>query len=137
MSELPITAREFEMRLAVLCRGVDTRLPRKRRDRHIIFKSIVHGFEADREYSEALVNEVLKSWLTRVGTELNVDHVTLRRHLVDEGYLSRDHEGAVYRVHAAGRGAFDFDADVDHVDSAAVVRAARDAAARRKRDRTR
>jgi len=55
-------------------------------------------FESDRPYSETDVKDVLERWQSSVGVGLEVDHVTLRRGLVDHRYLDRDASGSVYRM---------------------------------------
>ncbi len=135
-SEREITAQEFEKRLVALCRGTDSGLTRKHRDRHIIFRSIVQTLDAKITYSEQTLNEGLKAWASEVGMGIAVDHVTLRRYLVDAGYLCRDRQGTTYRVQIGGTGEVRFERAVGSVDSAAVVHAAREQAAIRKRERS-
>lgn len=50
--------------------------------------------------------------------------MSLRRDLVDAGYLVRDLAGHEYRVLPDGRGAVQFDQSVNSVDPSAVLRAA-------------
>ncbi|RKX26884.1 MAG: hypothetical protein DRP47_07490 [Candidatus Zixiibacteriota bacterium] len=97
-----INVDEFEKRLEALCLKKGGRgLPRKRQDQHILFKSIALILEPHRDYSESELNEVLKQWLAKIGQKIEIDHVTLRRHLVDEGYISRDRAGMLYKVNDA------------------------------------
>jgi hypothetical protein len=86
-------------------------------------------------YSEQAVNEALKEWISKVGTGFGVDHVTLRRYLVDAGYLHRDAYGTSYQVQPNGRDEVVFEPEVGQVDPVAVVRKARQQAAARKRAR--
>jgi hypothetical protein len=53
-------------------------------------------FSAGRDYAERDVNEILKSWLASAGGMLDVDHVELRRWLVDLRILARDPYGQSY-----------------------------------------
>ena len=95
----PIKAQEFKDRLAAICLNpAGMGLPRKIRDRTIVLMSIVMTLESGREYSEPELNEAIKNWKARVGRELALDHVTLRRHLVDERYLDRDPAGTTYKI---------------------------------------
>ena len=48
--------------------------------------------------AESQVNAALREFLTRGGAFLRIDHVELRRWLVDEGWLSRDGFGREYRA---------------------------------------
>jgi hypothetical protein len=90
---------EFKNRLAVLClQGGGRGLPRKPRDRHILFKSVTLLLDPKKSYAETEINQQLGQWLAEIGQTVEVDHVTLRRYLVDEGYLERDPAGKNYRV---------------------------------------
>ena len=94
-----ITADEFKQRLEALLLSPGGRgLPRKRRDWDILFKSITLALEAGRDYSEKEVNQIVEEWLDGIGQAIEIDYVTLRRHLVDAGYLIRDLAGTSYRV---------------------------------------
>ena len=55
------------------------------------------AFAADDALSEREVNTRLLAWLDGAGAMLAVDHVELRRWLVDNRVLSRDGYGHVYR----------------------------------------
>ena len=135
MSDDLISAEEFERRLAVLClRGGGAGLPRKRRDRHILWKSMILILGRDQEHPQRAINEALRRWLGDVGVTIEIDHVSLRRHLVDEGYLIRDTAGHAYRVGAPTAGDIRFAASVDRVDPIQVIRDARREAERRKRE---
>ena len=126
MKEAPVTATEFKDRLAALCRGTDAGLPRKHRDRHILFRSIIQTLSVTERYSEQAVNAALKEWISEIGTGIGVDHVTVRRYLVDAGYLHRDAHGTSYQVQANGRGEVEFEPAVSRIDSAAAVQEARE-----------
>lgn len=52
--------------------------------------------EPGREYREADVNRLLITWLDGAGAMLRVDHVELRRWLVDAGFMTRDGFGRAY-----------------------------------------
>ena len=43
-------------------------------------------------------NTLLKRWSERFGDALQLDHVTLRRYLVDEYYIYRDEAGTMYEI---------------------------------------
>jgi len=64
-----------------------SRLPARQGQRRVVLEYVAGRFEPERPYPEAEVNELLKA--------LHDDHVSLRRHLVDEGLLDR--EAGVYR----------------------------------------
>jgi len=60
-----------------------TEIPMKRTKRRIVLERIALEFEPGRDYDEKEVNVI-------VGAFFN-DHAALRRYLVDEGFLDRDH----------------------------------------------
>jgi hypothetical protein len=66
-----------------------TEIPMKRTKRRIVLERIALEFEPGRQYDEKEVNAI-------VGAFFN-DNASLRRYLVDEGYLDRDH-GVYWRV---------------------------------------
>jgi DNA-binding HxlR family transcriptional regulator len=63
-------------------------IPAQRKKRVIILRHLLTRFTPGREYSEREVNEILKG--------ANEDFATLRRELVDYGFMTRDK--GVYRV---------------------------------------
>jgi hypothetical protein len=69
-----------------------TEIPMKQHKRRIVLERIALEFEPGRHYDEKEVNAI-------VGVFFN-DHAALRRYLVDEGFLDRDH-GTYWR--AGGR----------------------------------
>jgi hypothetical protein len=73
-------------------RGRLTEIPTKQSKRRIVLERIALEFEPGRRYDELEVNAI-------VGAFFN-DHAALRRYLVDEGFLDRDH-GVYWR--AGGR----------------------------------
>lgn len=94
-----IVLEEFVERLCRLGSDRGPRgFPRRSRDREILMKSIVLGLDADRVYAEREVNARLQAWSRDVAPAIAVDHVTLRRLLVDHGYLERPADGGSYRV---------------------------------------
>lgn len=129
-----ITVAAFKERLAMLCLKKGGRgLPRKADDQHLLFKSIALTLDARAAYSETDINLALTTWLDSVGQVIEIDHVTLRRHLVDEGYLARDPAGTSYSVLPAA-GADRFEPAIDALDPLAVIEEARQRIEQRKRD---
>lgn len=63
-------------------------IPASRKQRVIVLQYLLEQFEADRDYPEREVNELLGAF--------NEDYATLRRELVDYGYLVR--ENGIYQV---------------------------------------
>src|SRR5262245_38869707 len=73
-------------------RGRLTVIPTKQSKRRIVLERIALEFEPGRRYGEPEVNAIVGAFFT--------DHAALRRYLVDEGFLDRDH-GVYWR--AGGR----------------------------------
>lgn len=94
-----MTVEQFEDRMGELClRSGIAGFPRKRRDQHILLKSVVLTLDRDRDYTERQIADKLAFWLVDICTSADLDHVTLRRLLVDTGYLAREDDGTKYRV---------------------------------------
>lgn len=117
-----ISIAEFKKRLALLClKGGG--FSQKPRDRNILFKSVISTFDSCRTYTETEVNERLIQWLTLVGRSIELDYVSLRRYLVDAGYLKRDAASQSYCVDLAQTSEL-FETGVEDVDSVEVLEAA-------------
>ncbi len=123
-----ITKQEFTSRLVQLCVSSGLRgIPRKIRDRHILLKSITLTPELNNEYAEHELNDNLRAWLREVGMSIRrLDHVNLRRLLVDQEYVGRSKDGSRYWVAVCSRYKALFTPDVDGVDVRSLIRAARD-----------
>ncbi len=118
-----ISVDEFIERLCLLGGARGSRaFPRRLRDRQILMKSILLQLDSSRSYTEPEINEALKRWSRDVAPAIRVDHVTLRRILVDYGHLERTADGRSYRVGFPTR-AVAFDLEVEDVDVAATVAA--------------
>lgn len=127
-----MTTELFAKRLADLClRSGMTGLPRDDANRHVLFTSMVAGFPADAPLEEQEVNARLASWIETSGIQ-GLDHITLRRCLVDAEYLVRRPDGSGYRVAATPPGRPQMDAGVAGLDLATVLQARREEVARRK-----
>ena len=130
MSQL--AADQFKKRLTVLCLNPGGRgLPRKATDRHILLKSVTL-LMGNHDYTEKELNRLLCKWLEHVGRNLDLDHVSLRRELVDIGYVDRDSRGSVYRAGSL-KTVISFDASIDELDPIELVNTARAAKDERKR----
>ena len=73
--------------------GVVVRLPAQRGRRRMLLAHVVAAFEPGVRYPERAVDEILRRWCDGGGS----DHVTLRRHLVDEQMLARE-QGIYWRI---------------------------------------
>ena len=67
-------------------------------DLDLLLLSMRRQFVVTRTFTEREVNEVISNWLASVGAMLDIDHVELRRWLVDLSILSRDVYGHAYSV---------------------------------------
>jgi hypothetical protein len=124
---------QFSKRLANLClRSGLTGMPKDEIDQHILLKSAVLLIHASGPLTEKEINEKLQVWLTQVCVIKNFDRVTLRRWLVDTGYLSRNSDGSSYQVAQPAPRPDLFDPSVDQIDILETIQAAREEMERRK-----
>ena len=127
-----VTTESFAKRLSDLClRSGMSGLPRDEASRHVLFTSMVTGLPVDASLGEQEVNAHLARWIATSGIK-ELDHITLRRCLVDAGYLDRRADGSGYRVAAAPPGRPPLEAGVATLDLGAVLEARREEMARRK-----
>ena len=70
--------------------GRITAVPARRSRRLLLLDQVAQAFEPGRKYSEAAVDEVLKTIFD--------DHCALRRYLVDEAFMSRTTAGVYWRA---------------------------------------
>ncbi|MCY3621209.1 MAG: DUF2087 domain-containing protein [Gammaproteobacteria bacterium] len=68
--------------------------PKNPDDLSIVLAVATAGLERRRPYAESEVNEVLTDWLD--SARADIDHVTLRRRMVDCGFLKRTTNGSRY-----------------------------------------
>ena len=128
-----ITSEQFTKRLVNLClRSGLAGMPKDETDQHILLKSAILLVPASGQLTEKEVNEKLQVWLTQVCVIKNYDRVTLRRRLVDSGYLTRNSDGSGYQVAEPGQRPDLFEASVDQIDILETIRAAREEMERRK-----
>ena len=81
-----------------------------------MLKSVALTLDRDTEYVEREIDDRLIFWLTDIARSMDFDHVTLRRMLVDEGYLKRDQHGSSYWVALPEQAEAEFDGGVEDVD---------------------
>lgn len=77
--------------------------PKKARDRQIVLRSATRALSLEASYDERSLNECLRVWCAGVGAPFELDHVTIRRYLVDAGLLTREATGANYQLSAVSR----------------------------------
>tara|TARA_B100000949_G_C13896492_1_gene290893 strand:+ start:138 stop:461 length:324 start_codon:yes stop_codon:yes gene_type:complete len=76
--EMLISRSEFESLFSELC-----------------LKSVVLTLNETSEHAESEIGDRLIFWLSDIAQSIDLDHVSLRRRLVDERYLEREKSGAV------------------------------------------
>ena len=76
-------------------------LPTHMADQDLLVDLAAARFETGRTYSETEVNELLKPWLASFCEPFGIDHVTVRRMLVDSRRLVRTTSGSLYEVNPA------------------------------------
>jgi hypothetical protein len=127
-----ISQERFLKRLGDLClRSGLAGFPKDEADQHILLKSAVLVIGPAEGLSEAEINARLKQWCAFTGAQ-GIDHGTLRRRLVDTGYLTRSSDGSAYSVRPDGAGAYEFEPGIDRVDVAQALASAREEIERRK-----
>jgi hypothetical protein len=92
-----ISETEFRNRFVPLVIGARD-LPKKPLDLNILYISAILNLDPAINYSEKELNEKLRLWSDRFGKNFTLDHVTLRRYLIDAGYITRDPAGKSYQV---------------------------------------
>ena len=123
----------FCERLIGLCLGSGvTGLPRNPESRLLFLKSVVLTLDRDARYAESELDKQLQSWLLHIGSSIRLDHVNLRRWLVDEGFLERTRDGSAYWIGANPTGAHLFDASVEECDPYQTILSGKSIRERRK-----
>ncbi len=74
------------------------RMPKKQEDADVIMSLSLLGLDAEGLFEESEINVHLSAWLDDIGSDTGLDYVTLRRYLVDHGFLRRASDGAIYRI---------------------------------------
>jgi hypothetical protein len=82
----------------LLANGPLTGMPTRRDDVELLLQLAAARFESGSTYREKDVNERLREWLATFSEPYGVDHVSLRRELVDARLLVRDASGSEYRL---------------------------------------
>ncbi len=130
-----VTKDHFTKRLGELClRSGSSGFPKDLVDQHILLKSAAMLLGGAESFTEKEINEKLEYWVSYISQIKDLDRVTLRRRLVDTGYLVRSKDGSTYQVAAPGPKPDWFDAAIDQLDITQVIEAAREEISRRKRE---
>ena len=126
-----ITASHFIDRfVSMVIDGRD--FPKKRLDRQILFISVILSLEPQRRYSELELNCVLRHWTDHFGVNIGLDHVTLRRFLVDERFLKRDAAGMSYELEINKKRFVTFDRSIKLLEPKELINKSRKEREKRK-----
>jgi hypothetical protein len=100
MNHTKLVSREhFIKRLIDLClRSGLAEFPKDRSAQQILFKSMVLMINTPNPLTEKEINEKLSSWINHVCPIENLDHITVRRMLIDAGYITRSNDGSRYQL---------------------------------------
>jgi len=85
----------------LLGKGPLDKWPKRRGDLDLLLALACSAFERRRPYREDEVNERIAAWLARFTVSGTLDHVTIRRLMIDARWLLRDSAGAAYRLNPA------------------------------------
>ncbi|KAA3659614.1 MAG: DUF2087 domain-containing protein [Chloroflexi bacterium] len=133
INEKLMNANEFKKRLVKLClRSGLSDFPKAAMDQHVLLKSVMLTLGETAVFTEKEINAKLKHWVDHIGTFQLLDHVTLRRRLVDAGYVSRSSNGATYQIAESGMGVEGFETAVNHLNPTQILTEARAEIERRK-----
>ncbi len=78
--------------------GVPLTWPKQGEDQMALMGAAALGLEPARRYSEKELNVALAAWLERFSRPGGLDHVTLRRYLIDFRFVDRESDGSAYWV---------------------------------------
>lgn len=127
-----LTTSQFKQRFVALVLSARD-WPRRPQDHHVLLISAVVGLDPNRDYTEAEINQHLQRWCLRFGQSLPIDHVSLRRYLIDAGYLQRDSAGQTYR-RAHGSLGQPFEPEIEALDLEDLIFQAQQERAARRRE---
>ena len=82
----------------MLSNGPLAAIPKRPSDQHLLVALAAARFEPQKAYREGEVNEKLLGWLETFCEPAGLDHVTLRRMLVDSRLLTRTKSGSTYHL---------------------------------------
>ena len=125
----------FIKRLTDLCLKSGLKgCPKDQTDQHILLKSAILVIDQSDNFTEQEINEKLDYWVHKITQIKDIDRVTLRRRLVDTGYLVRSKNGNCYQIASPGPLPQLFEEGIDELDIPQVIETAQEEIARRKRE---
>jgi hypothetical protein len=116
----------------LLANGPLTAVPKRPADQQLLVDLAAARFDARSSYLEREVNDELKAWLETISEPFGIDHVTLRRLLVDARLLTRTNSGSMYRLNPEKMRQVEAVREIDPAGVLAGIRNERD---QRKRQR--
>ena len=94
-----ISEQQFKTSIAkTFGRGPLAKFPKRHQDQLIFFGAAALHLAGQPTYSEKEINGKLMAWLIEMEANNVMDHVTLRRSLVDFRFVERDSAGRQYTV---------------------------------------
>ena len=110
----------------LLANGRLTAVPKRPTDQQLLAALAASQMDAHRNCLESEVNDRLRDWLETISEPFGIDHVTLRRMLVDSGLLTRTSSGSMYRINLERLEEIDSIREISPVDVLAEVKNERD-----------
>jgi len=89
IDSLDMTPEEKSILVKRTFNGRLTDMPTKDKERRVILRWVASKFEAGVRYTEKQVNEIIK-------THIHPDYATIRRDLIEDGFMKRERGGAEY-----------------------------------------
>ena len=130
-----INSENFSKRFTTLClRSGLAGYPKNERDLQILLKSAALTIPSGMVHTEKEIDVFLKRWALVIVEIIEIDHVSLRRSLVDYSYLTRESDGSAYQVSPTGYGPDLFAPEVDALVPGVVLQQGREEIERRKRE---
>lgn len=130
-----ITKELFAKRITDLClKSGMSGLPKDETDQHILLKSMAMTIGSSVQISEQEINEKLAYWINNISQIKDLDHVTLRRRLVDTGYLVRSKDGSSYQTVDGSPYQPTFEAGISDVNIPEIIRTKKEENERRKQE---
>ena len=116
----------------MLSNGPLAAVPKRPADQQLLVELAAAQFEPGKAYRESEVNDTLAAWMETFCETQGIDHVTLRRMLVDSRLLTRTKSGSTYRLNPERLEALEAMREVDPREVLDEIRGEREA---RKRQR--
>jgi hypothetical protein len=131
----PMTKEHFIKRLGDLClKSGLSGFPKDETDQHILLKSVILMIGHSGSFNEKEINDRLDIWVREISQIKNLDRVTLRRRLVDTGYLTRKKDGSSYQVSQPGPRPGLFEEAINQLNIPEVIATLREDIARRRKE---